>query len=35
LYSEAALEAADANRLRAEQLDVEELRALWMRLETA
>lgn len=35
MYSGEALAAAGANRLRAEQLGVEELRALWMRLERA
>jgi 16S rRNA (adenine1518-N6/adenine1519-N6)-dimethyltransferase len=35
LYSDETLAAVDANRLRAEQLGVEELRALWLRLENA
>jgi len=35
MYSDEALAAVDANRLRAEQLGVEELRALWLRLENA
>jgi 16S rRNA A1518/A1519 N6-dimethyltransferase RsmA/KsgA/DIM1 with predicted DNA glycosylase/AP lyase activity len=34
MYSDAALAAAEANRLRAEQLGVDELRALWIRLES-
>lgn len=35
MYSDEALAAVNANRLRAEQLSVEELRALWLRLENA
>jgi 16S rRNA (adenine1518-N6/adenine1519-N6)-dimethyltransferase len=34
MYSDAALAAAEANRLRAEQLGVDELRELWIRLES-